>query len=520
MSDNNETPNQPTPPNPPKRPAAGAGKAPKLPSSYYNAISLTGATLAGLSLALILFLFAIDKFGGRESSPYMGIIAFVILPMFLIIGLAMGALGVLRQQRRRKLGLGHTERLPRIDLNDRTHLRGTILVGGGFIAFLALSAFGSFQAYEYTESDKFCGTTCHTVMKPEYTAFNNSPHQRVGCVKCHIGAGAEWYVRSKLSGAYQVYSVIFNKYSKPIETPIRNLRPSRDTCEQCHWPEHFTGQKMKTFDYYGREEGNTHWSLKLLMKIGSGGAQGEPAHGIHWHTVNQVTYVAADKKRQDIPWVKFTGKDGTERVYRSTEATLTDADIAGKEHRLMDCIDCHNRPTHHYNPPSRLINRDNANGLIAQDLPGVKNLLVGLMEAPYKTTDEAVAAIEAGTHKFYDESHPDVAKARVGEIEMAIVRAQLLFKTNIFPEMGVSWRGFPDNIGHLTTPGCFRCHDGKHQTADGKVLPRNCDLCHTIVEQVRKTGEDVVSLQSVEYVHPEDIGDEWKTTNCNECHGQ
>lgn len=514
MSDHRASPNSP---NPSGKEGRG-GRPTRLPSSFYNAISLLGAGIAALSLALILFLFALEHFGGSQS-PYMGIIAFVILPAFLIIGLAMGAIGVLRQQRRRRLGLAHTDRLPRIDFNDPAHLRGTFLVGGGFLVFLALSAFGSYQAYEYTESDQFCGTTCHAVMKPEYTAFNASPHQRVGCVKCHIGSGAEWYVRSKLSGAYQVYSVIFHKYSRPIETPISNLRPSRDTCEQCHWPEHFTGEKLKTFDYYGREEGNTHWSLKLAMKIGGGGASGAPAHGIHWHTANEVTYVATDHKRLDIPWVRFTGKDGRVKIYRSTASDLTDEQAAAMEQRQMDCIDCHNRPTHHYNPPSRVINQDIANGLIAQDLPGVKNLLVGLMEAEYQTEDEALAAIADGTRRFYADGHPELVTARAADIEQAVARAQLLFKTNIFPEMRVNWREFPDHIGHLTTPGCFRCHDGQHETADGEVLPRNCNLCHTILSQVRKTGEEVVSLDSVEYVHPEDIGDEWKTTNCNECHG-
>ncbi|MBK9471369.1 MAG: hypothetical protein IPO18_03670 [bacterium] len=144
MSDHHETPKKP--------------RATKLPASYYNALSLLGAGLAGLSLVLILFLFALEHFGNSHS-PYMGIIAFVILPGFLIIGLAMGAIGVLREQRRRRLGLSHTERLPRIDFNDPSHVRGTFLVGGGFLIFMALSAFGSYQAYEFTESDKFCGTT-------------------------------------------------------------------------------------------------------------------------------------------------------------------------------------------------------------------------------------------------------------------------------------------------------------------------------------------------------------------------
>ena len=202
----------------------------RFPSTFYNTITLGGAALAAISLGLILFLMALEALS-HEHKPYMGIIAFVILPGFLIAGMAAAAFGVLRQQRRRRLGLPSTERLPRIDLNDPAQLRAAVLVGSGGVLFLLLTAFGSFKAYEYTDSDQFCGTVCHEVMKPEYTAYQASPHARVGCVECHIGSGAEWYVRSKLSGAYQLYSVAFNKFSRPIETPIRNLRPSRDTCE-------------------------------------------------------------------------------------------------------------------------------------------------------------------------------------------------------------------------------------------------------------------------------------------------
>jgi hypothetical protein len=492
----------------------------RLPSSYYNTISIIGAGVAAVSLCLILFLMAVEQFGHGHGSPYLGVLTFVVLPGFLIVGLALGAIGALRQQRRRRLGLPHTERLPQIDFNDPAHMRGTIMVGGGFLVFLLLTAFGSYKAYEFTESDEFCGTMCHEVMKPEYAAFNESPHQRVGCVKCHIGPGAEWFVKSKLSGAYQVYSVAFNKFPRPIETPIHNLRPSRDTCEQCHWPEHFTGEKMQRYDYYGYEEGNSHWSLQMLMRIGGGGARGTEAHGIHWHTTNEVTYVAADDKRLEIPWVKFVGKDGSEKIYRSTESDLTDEEAAGMEQRLMDCIDCHNRPTHHYDPPRQLVNRDLSNGLVSLDLPGIKHLLVELMEAEYETEDEALAAIDAGVRDYYAAEHPEVLTEMAEQVQQAIERAQYRFRSNIFPEMKVSWREFPNHIGHLDTPGCFRCHDGLHETDEGEVLSRDCNLCHAIVAQEYKSGEEVTSLASVEYVHPEDIGDEWKYTNCSECHGE
>lgn len=492
----------------------------RLPASYYNAITMAGAALAALSLALILFMIALERFGSSHS-PYIGIIAFLILPAFLVLGLAIAAFGVLRQQRRRRLGLTSTQTLPTIDFNNPTHFRATVLVGGGFLIFLALTAFGSYQAFEYTESDEFCGTVCHVEMKPEYTAYGVSPHARVGCVKCHIGSGAEWFVKAKISGLYQVYAVLFDKVPRPIETPIKNLRPSRDTCEQCHWPAHFYNEKLVVHDYYGYEEDNTHWKLQLLMKIGGGGEDG-PAKGIHWHMNinNTIEYVATDTKRQEIPWVKSTGRDGTTKIFRSVESDYTDEDLTGFESRKMDCIDCHNRPTHHYNPPAKLVNRAMTLEQIPRDLPGIKWLLVELMSKDYETTPEAMTGIEDGVNKHYAEDYPDLAVARADDIAEAITTAQRLFSTNIFPEMKVNWREFPDNIGHLNSPGCFRCHDGLHETEEGEVLSRDCNVCHTIVSQERKSGERLVSLESVEYVHPEDIGGEWRETNCSECHGE
>ena len=492
----------------------------RFPSTFYNSITLAGTALAAISLGLILFLMALEALS-HEHKPYMGIIAFVILPGFLVVGLALGAIGVLRQQRRRRMGLSTTERLPRIDLNDPAQMRATVLVGTGGLLFLLLTAFGSFKAYEYTDSDQFCGTVCHEVMKPEYTAYQESPHARVGCVRCHIGPGAEWFVRSKLSGAYQVYSVLFDKYSRPIETPIRNLRPSRDTCEQCHWPAHFAGEKMVTHDYYASEPGNAHWRLEMLMRIGGGGGGIAPAHGSHWHMADhvEITYVSTDDDREEIPWVKLKLDDGTERVYRDTEAGFDEATLREQTIRMMDCIDCHNRPSHHYNPPARVINTAMKNGVIADDLPGIKGLLVELMEDEYETEDEALAAIRAGVEAYYAEEYPEVASGRADDLDAAIAEAQHLFSINIFPEMNVSWRHYPDHIGHLTTDGCFRCHDGNHVADDGTAISRDCNLCHTIVSQQRIAGDTIESLEGVEYQHPEDIGGAWREMNCSECHG-
>jgi hypothetical protein len=493
----------------------------RLPSVFYNAITLVGGGLAALSFGLIIFLMVLEAMA-TEHRPYMGIVAFVILPVFLLIGLAIALVGAVRQHRRRQKGLPSTQQLPRIDLNDGRHLRATVGICIGGVILLVMSAFGSFKAYEYTDSDQFCGETCHEVMQPEFTAYGISPHARVGCIKCHIGPGAEWFVRSKLSGAYQVYAVLADKVPKPIETPIKNLRPSRDTCEQCHWPAHFYSENLVVHDYFGFEEENTNWRLHLLMKIGGGHEEHGPARGIHWHMniANEVTYVATDEERIEIPWVKTVGPDGTEKIYRSVEADFEDEDLAMAEIRTMDCIDCHNRPTHHYNPPGKLVNRALAIGKIDSRLPSIKSALMEVMSEEYETTEDAMEGIEDGIREFYAEDYPEIAGSMSIEINQAIEESQRMFRHNIFPEMKVSWREFPDHIGHLYTPGCFRCHDGLHETEDGEVLTRDCNVCHTIVAQEIKTGEQFVSLESVEYKHPEDIDEAWKEMHCSECHGE
>ena len=358
-------------------------------------------------------------------------------------------------------------------------------------------------------------------MKPEYTAYSVSPHARVGCVKCHIGSGAEWFVKAKISGLYQVYAVLFDKVPRPIETPIKNLRPSRDTCEQCHWPAHFYNEKLVVHDYFGYEEDNTHWKLHLLMKIGGGGEDG-PAKGIHWHMNinNTIEYVATDDKRLEIPWVKSTRIDGTAKIFRNVES-ISPTRTRPRYETPQDGLHRLPQPAHpslQSAGPAGQPGHDPGPDQV--DLPDIKWLLVGLMRKEYETTEEAMAAIEHRCEGTLHRRNPEILDSRAEDIQAAIEQAQRLFSTNIFPEMKVSWRHFPDHIGHLTTPGCFRCHDGLHETDDGEVLSRDCNVCHTIVAQERKTGEQLVSLDSVEYVHPEDIDGEWRETNCSECHGE
>ena len=260
----------------------------------------------------------------------------------------------LERRRVRRTGIHSLPRWPVIDLNDPRYRNATIIFTGAALLLLFLSVFGSFQAYEATESVAFCGLTCHSVMAPEHTTYQNSPHARVRCVDCHVGPGADWYVKSKLSGSYQVYSVLFHKYPQPIPAPIHSLRPAQETCERCHWPEQFFGGKEKTNVHFLPDEKNTRWTVKLLVKIGGGNPTTGQTEGIHWHMNigSKVEYIATDAARQQIPWVQMTDlTTGKVTEYMSTSSPLTKEEIAAAEHRRMDCMDCHNRPSHKFRSP-------------------------------------------------------------------------------------------------------------------------------------------------------------------------
>ncbi len=489
------------------------------PASFYNLTTLIGAAVSGVSFGLILFLILVESLS-ESSKPYMGIITFVILPVFLLLGIAVMAFGVMREHRRERLGKPHGLHLPQIDLNNPKHRTAFVSIAVGGITLLLFSAFGSFKAYEYTDSDEFCGETCHSVMEPEYTAYQFSPHAKVGCVQCHIGSGADWFVRAKISGSYQLYAVAFNKYPKPIPTPIENLRPAQQTCEQCHWPKHFFSEKQETNTYFLADDNNTRWDINLLMKIGGGNIEAGPTSGIHWHMniAHEVTYKALDRQRQVIPWVKSRTPDGAETIYRSTEIDIPEDSLERAFTRRMDCIDCHNRPTHIYHPPARSVNHVMALGWISPSLPSVKSVSVEALEAEYSTKPGALDTIRLTMEGYYRDNHPEVLQTRRATLDSAISEVQKIYSRNYFPEMKTDWRKFPDNLGHLYYQGCFRCHDGKHVNEQGKVLSKDCNTCHTILAQKFDHDTLRISLRGVEYRHPVDIGDAWMEMNCSDCH--
>lgn len=485
-------------------------------SPFYNTTSMIGIGIALMAISLIVFMYLLDLFS-QHNNPYVGLITFVALPPVLFFGIFLYLLGGYRTNKRRKRG-ENDQHLPRIDFNDRRQRRIFSYVAMGGVVFMAISAFGSYQAYEYTDSVEFCGEVCHSVMKPEYTAYISSPHARVKCTQCHIGEGATWYVKSKMSGAYQVYSTIFNKYSRPISTPIENLRPARETCEQCHWPSHFYSQKLVDRRYFASDEENTPYDMSMLMKIG--GEEHGKTEGIHAHMYldADIYYIATDPQRQNIPYVELRGKDGSVTVYKSTEEEISDEQIKKMPKRLVDCIDCHNRPSHQYFHPAKSVNNAMNSGTIDASLPEIKRLAVELLEEEYKTEKEALAKIEAEVRKFYEESYAQVTTAKRQQLEQSIKQIQRIYSTSYFPEMKTSWRAFPDNTDHMYAKGCFRCHDDKHVSLDGKrKISSDCNSCHTILTQGFGDARKV-NMKGLEFQHPMDIGDKWKTTMCRDCH--
>jgi nitrate/TMAO reductase-like tetraheme cytochrome c subunit len=471
---------------------------------------------------MIIFLFAITTFFERGTS-YLGLVVYILLPAVLIAGLILIPIGMfLKIRREKKSGAVKQSQWPSIDLNNIRHRNAFMIFTIGTTIFLFLSALGSYEAFNYTESVEFCGKVCHAVMKPEYTAYQFSPHARVACVDCHVGSGADWYVRSKLSGLYQVYAVTLGTVPRPIQTPISNLRPSRETCEECHWPQKFYAQQLQLERHYLADKANSEWDIGLLMKIGPAHSALGLQEGIHWH-INpdvRIEYAATDKHRQDIPWVRYTNlKTGAVTVFENPDKPLTKQQLDTLSVRTMDCIDCHNRPSHNYRPPALFVNDAITAGIIPKELPDIKSLSMEICDKNFSTTDSAMNFIKTKINDYYKDKYPDIFNGRKELVTKAVNGLQETYGKNIFPEMRVKWNVYPNNIGHLEFNGCFRCHDGSHKSNNGMLISKDCNLCHAINLLGSPDSLKVASVNlTLEFVHPGDVGDAWKETLCTECH--
>ena len=494
----------------------------KLPPSSKNWLTIIGSIIAVINLLLIFLLFIISTIFDKGST-HIGLFIYIILPGFLIFGLLLIPVGMFLERRKIFKSLVHeAAQLPRIDLNDPRHRNAFIIFTITTIIILFLSTLGSFKAYHITESVEFCGTLCHQVMEPEHTAYQNSPHANVSCVECHVGSGASWYVKSKLSGLHQVYAVLTKTFPQPIETPLHDLRPARETCEKCHWPQKFYARSLWTNKYFLADTLNTEWDIMLQMKTGPEYSGLGLREGIHWHINPDVNieYISDSDKRENITYVKYTNKaTGEVFVYRNDNNPVSDSLISASTTRTMDCIDCHNRPSHNYNSPTVYFDKAMLTGAVSKNIPFFKKTAMGILRETFSDKDTALIKIEESIKSYYKSDYNDFYTNNKDLINNSVASVQKAFSQNTFPKMKVAYDLYPEHIGHMESDGCFRCHNDSFKSENGRTITKDCNLCHTIVGQGKQGMMEYTNIrETLEFRHPVDIGTAWKEANCSECH--
>ena len=441
-----------------------------LPSATRNPISLIGLAVSTAMAIVFVGLFVLDALG-QVSNPYFGLLLFVAVPAIFVAGMLLIPIGVWRQHRRVRAGRTADE-WPVIDLRlprTRSVIFGVAVLTCVNLLIVSLAAYGTVH---HMETAEFCGSTCHTTMEPEWKAYQVFPHSQVTCVSCHVGPGAGALIESKVAGTRQLWQLFTNNVPTPVPAPVRTMRPARETCQTCHWSEKRHGEKLRAVHEYADDEGSTETITNLQLHVGGGRAE-VGGSGIHWHMNidNRVEYIATDSQRQVIPWVKLTDRAGNVREY-TVEGT-TPEQLAAGERRTMDCMDCHNRPAHTFEPtPERAIDNAIALGALSRELPFTRREAVAALKDGYESTPAAMAGIDARLRKFYG------ARGDGAPLDRLVTGVQQVYQRNVFPAMKVAWGTYPNNIGHTFFNGCFRCHDDNHKAANGAVIKQDCESCH------------------------------------------
>jgi hypothetical protein len=426
--------------------------------------------------AVVFLVLLLLDFVGYFHNPYVGLLLFVVLPAAFVLGLLLIPVGVRLAARQRRL-FPDAPRAdwPILDLNIARQRKVIAIVVVLTVVNLVVLSVASYGALHYMETAEFCGRVCHTTMEPQYVAHQSGAHARVPCVACHVGSGVGALVESKLAGTRQLWQVATRNVPAPVPSPVRSMRPARDTCEQCHWPEKLHGDEVRVIREYAEDEQNTETVTTLTVFVGGGSASLGVGSGIHWHMNldNEIEYITTDPKRAVIPYVRLRARDGTVREY--TTPGTTPEQLANGERRRMDCMDCHSRPAHVLSPtPERALTEACGRGRIPRDLPFVRREALAAITPAYVDRAAALQAIATRLHDHY-RKYPSVDAAVV---ERAIAGTQDVWARNVFPAMKVTWGTYPNHLSHIDTPGCFRCHDDEHTTKDGRVIKQDCEMCH------------------------------------------
>jgi len=348
------------------------------------------------------------------------------------------------------------------------------LMFGGIVGLILLIITG-YQLMGFTESSAFCGEVCHKVMHPQYTVYQESVHAEESCSECHVGSGWAAYIKSKVSNIPIMVSTLANSYDRPIPTQVDNLPPTAETCDLCHGPEIFAGDVERVFPYYKTDKQNTEETKTKIFSVGS-----DESEGIHWHVNTKVWYLPLDEQRTEIGWVGVDQSDGKLTEYIDTEAGEISYQRIEDGKRLMDCTDCHNRDGHIFHSPKELIDLALFQREIDSSLPFINREGLEALVSANSSLEEAFANIEA-IKDFYRISYPLVYLEERPKIDAAVEELREITRLTTFSRMEVTHETYPNQLGHIDSPGCWRCHGELEATTgdqNGTVIDWSCSSCH------------------------------------------
>jgi nitrate/TMAO reductase-like tetraheme cytochrome c subunit len=454
-------------------------------------LSLAGTALvttAGFSWLFVLPL----QLRGHASNPYVGIVVFLILPVIFFAGLLLIPIGIYFGKHRLSNGGDST-------LDRKAALRRMVwflIITSVLNVFIGTQL--TYRAIKHMETPQFCGQSCHAML-PEFMAHQNSPHSQLECVECHVAPGAAGWVASKTAGTRQLLEVMRNSYTRPIPSAMETNRlvPATETCESCHWAQKFGSMRLRVINNYAEDEKNTRTQTVLMMIVG--GSKFAGIHGAHFGPGIKIRYAAADAKRQTIPWVEYkNAASGAAEIFL---IDASDADAVGRLPKYeMQCVDCHNRPTHTFESPERGMNNALALKEVSTSLPFIKKKAMELLKATYASNEEASGKISAELTSYYRQNYPSLYANQLKDIEEAAQEIIAIYNRNVFPDLKVHWGTYPNNLGHTDFPGCFRCHDGSHASTGGTTIAQDCNGCHQLLATDEASPEILKTLGLEEHL--------------------
>lgn len=446
-----------------------------------NKVGKTGVVIT-TTVFITFLIFEFAHTVGLIRNAYVGLITYLAFPVLFIIGLILIPIGW--QKYKKQTGKSTGELLStQFDSTDiETKFFGARLLRT--IAILTvvniiILSTGSIRMLHFMDSSHFCGTACHAVMNPEWVTYQKSPHARVNCVECHVGEGVDALVASKLNGVRQMYLAALGLYNRPIPTPVHTLRPARETCEHCHWPEKFYGQRLETHTSYLMDSLSTPVYTTLNVKIDAGGSGHQK--GAHWHVnpLNKVSYTSVDDKRLRMATVTAFQADGSQKKFKNNK--LAGFEKAGEEERVMDCVDCHNRATHIYKGAEEIIDDYLSTGIFDRDIPFIKKEALVALTNSYSSQNAAEQGIANQIYNFYKRQYPDIAISKSSQLDTIVQALQEAYATYRHHHMKIEWGTYQSHIGHKKELGCFRCHNANMISETGEMIAHDCTLCHSIL---------------------------------------